>query len=177
MKLSEMRANVQREMDNLDRQAENDKREIRAILADAEGRGYNALSAEADARAEALLKSARIAEAARARKADTLAQIDVLEAEERAVERQQNIVIDTPAARRGKPAYDEVMRVSAEARQYSRDNDPEGKGTGFLTDVVAAYRGNPQANERLARHAREYEVDNNGRKTRAAGRRRYGRPA
>ena len=67
------------------------------------------------------------------------------------------------------PAYDEVMRVTSEARTYSRADDPDAKGTAFLTDVVAAYRGSPQANERLARHAREYEVDNKGRQTRAAG--------
>ena len=99
-----MRANVLREMANLDRQVEGDKREIRAILADAEGRGYAELSAEADARAEALLRSARIAEAAKLRKQDTLSQIDTLEQEERAVEERQNAVIDTPAGIRNRQA-------------------------------------------------------------------------
>ena len=77
-----------------------------------------------------------------------------------------------PAQRKapdGKPAYDEVMRVGSEPRTYSRNTDPEGNGTAFLTDVIGAFRGNSQSTERLARHAREYEVDNKGRKTRAAG--------
>ena len=77
-----------------------------------------------------------------------------------------------PAQRKapdGKPAYDEVMRVGSEPRTYSRNTDPEGNGTAFLTDVIGAFRGNSQSTERLARHAREYEVDNKGRQTRAAG--------
>jgi HK97 family phage major capsid protein len=62
-----------------------------------------------------------------------------------------------------------TVHIGNEPRTYSRENDPEGKGTAFLTDVIGAFRGNPASNERLARHAREYEVDNKGRKTRAAG--------
>jgi len=74
-----------------------------------------------------------------------------------------------PTSARSAQKYDEVMRITSEPRTYSRADDPDGKGTAFITDVIGAFRGNPQANERLSRHAREYEVDNKGRQSRAAG--------
>ena len=90
-----------------------------------------------------------------------------VQAEENEIDRAMNE--SRPTSARSKPAYDEVARIGSEARVYSRADDPEGKGTSFLTDVIGAYRGNPQSNERLSRHAREYEVDNKGRQSRAAG--------
>jgi hypothetical protein len=69
----------------------------------------------------------------------------------------------------GKPAYDQVMRVGQEPHTYSRDIDPESKGEQFLSDVIGAYRGIGDAQERIARHQREWEVDNPKRQARAAG--------
>ena len=60
------------------------------------------------------------------------------------------------------------VHVGNEPHTYSRANDPKGDGKPFLNDVVAAYRGNPQANERLSRHMREVEVDR-GYEERTAG--------
>ena len=89
-----------------------------------------------------------------------------VKAEEDALETRLNETHPT-SARSAK--YDEVMRISSEPRTYGRNDDPDGKGTAFLSDVIGAFRGNPQSNERLSRHVREYEVDNKGRQTRAAG--------
>ena len=66
--ITEITAGLQRDIDQLNRQEEADRREIRAILADAEARGYSALDRNSDMRAEALLKSAEKARAARARR-------------------------------------------------------------------------------------------------------------
>lgn len=89
-----------------------------------------------------------------------------VKAEEDALETRLNETHPT-SARSAK--YDEVMRISSEPRTYGRNDDPDGKGTAFLSDVIGAFRGNPQSNERLSRHMREYEVDNKGRQTRAVG--------
>lgn len=65
------------------------------------------------------------------------------------------------------PAYDQVARVGTEARTYRPDQDRRGKG--FLLDVGRAATGNYQAQERLARHQREEEVERPQYMTRAAG--------
>ena len=40
-------------------------------------------------------------------------------------------------SRSGKPAYDQVARSPPSRVPIPRDTDPEGKGTAFLTDVIA----------------------------------------
>ena len=62
----QLRAILQREIDQLTRQSEADKAEVRAILDNASDHGHESLTLAEDARAEALIRSARIAEAARA---------------------------------------------------------------------------------------------------------------
>ena len=70
---------------------------------------------------------------------------NVLAAEQRA---------GTPA-----PAYDQTVRVVAEARTYHRGQDPRGRGRDFLTDVAAEFRGSSAARQRLERHMAEERVE------------------
>jgi hypothetical protein len=150
--ISQLRAGVEHEI-NAGRAA------VEAILTAAEREGRKNLTATEEARAESLFAKIE-------RNKSKLDALKGIEAEEAEVERRFNNVT---YVKRNKPHYDEVMRIGSEPRTYSRDNDPEGKGVSFLTDVVGAFRGSPQSMERLARHNREYEVDNKGRATRAAG--------
>jgi hypothetical protein len=61
------------------------------------------------------------------------------------------------------------MHIGNEPRTYSRATDPQCEGRAFMADVAAAFRGSPQANERLSRHMREVEIDNPRYQERAAG--------
>lgn len=71
----------------------------------------------------------------------------------------------SPAAPR--PAYDRVARVGAEERTYRPDQDP--RGAQFERDVVAAaFLGDYEARDRLARHMQE-ERKLRGDQLRAAG--------
>ena len=132
--IKELRAKIEREMAELDRRISSDKREVRIILDTAERNGQTNLSQADDARAEALIASATKAEAARARKADTLAQLRSLEAEQDTQEDRLNHITLTDAGwrmRSNAPAYDEVaasprrrvripvIRTSAGTERYS----------------------------------------------------------
>lgn len=57
-----------------------------------------------------------------------------------------------PAATRA-PAYDQVHRVGQEERTYRPDQDR--RGAGFQRDVAAAFLGDYEARDRLARHMSE----------------------
>ncbi|MDF2705539.1 MAG: hypothetical protein K0R62_1191 [Nonomuraea muscovyensis] len=70
-----------------------------------------------------------------------------------------------PAAGRA-PAYDQVHRVGAEERTYRPDQDR--RGARFEQDVAAAFLGDYEARDRLARHMRE-EQGERGDQLRAAG--------
>ena len=96
-----------------------------------------------------------------------LAEAEQVQAEEADFDHRAAEVHPTGAAPLTRATAD--VRVTREPRTYSKDNDPQVKGGQFLGDVAAAYRGNPQANERLARHMREYEVDNPRYAERTAG--------
>ncbi|SEG44832.1 phage major capsid protein, HK97 family [Thermomonospora echinospora] len=56
-----------------------------------------------------------------------------------------------------RPAYDQVARVGAEERTYRPDTDP--RGARFQRDVIAAVRGDYEAQGRLARHMQEERVE------------------
>jgi hypothetical protein len=64
------------------------------------------------------------------------------------------------------PAYDRVARVGAEERTYRPDQDR--RGAGFERDVAAAFLGDYEARDRLARHMQEERVER-GDQIRAAG--------
>jgi hypothetical protein len=139
-----------------------DRAEIKRMCESAELAGRSNLSAVEDQRAETLM-------AAIERNQASLARAKVIKAEEDEQESRLTETHKVTPASRSIAAYDDVIRIGSEPRTYSRDKDPEGTGVHFLNDVVAAFRGNPSANERLARHQRETEVDNPKRKERAAG--------
>lgn len=71
-----------------------------------------------------------------------------------------------PAANRA-PAYDQVARVGQEERTYRPDHDRRGRR--FERDVAAAFLGDYQARDRLARHMEEERVERPEVAERAAG--------
>jgi hypothetical protein len=145
-----------------ERDIERDDAEVKSILDGAKAQKRANLTVAESQRADILFD--RIA----ANKAALKRAKEIAEQEARD-EADMQTVIPTAASKRSVQAYEEVVRIGDEPHTYSRGQDPEGKGTAFLTDVALGFRGNPQANERLARHMREYEVDNPNRQTRAAG--------
>lgn len=70
-----------------------------------------------------------------------------------------------PAANRA-PAYDQVHRVGQDERTYRPDEDR--RGAQFQYDVRAAFLGDYEARERLARHMQEERVER-GQQIRAVG--------
>ena len=134
------------------------KRAGRTGLTDAE-------RADADAaleRAEPL--KARIAEL-RGKRAEYIKIRD----EDAEVDRRMNTIDPNPpagsVARR--PSYDQVARVGAEQRTYHPGMDR--RGGRFLADVALAAVGDYGAADRLARHAREEQVERGHLTTRAVG--------
>lgn len=65
------------------------------------------------------------------------------------------------------PAYNEVTRTGQEPRQYAAHNDP--KGAKFERDVTAAFIGDYEARDRLARHMAEERVERGEQLERAVG--------
>ncbi|MFE1424367.1 hypothetical protein ACFW6C_02160 [Streptomyces fungicidicus] len=72
----------------------------------------------------------------------------------------------TPAAHRA-PAYDRVHRVGAEERTYRPDQDR--RGAMFERDVAAAFLGDYEARDRLARHMAEERAERGEQLQRAVG--------
>jgi hypothetical protein len=142
---------------------ERDKREIQSILDRAKREGRLNLDRTESERTDVLFDRVKASK-------ESLKRAEAIEAEDAEYDAHKHERFPNPAlsgTRRSDGSS--VMKIGSEPRTYSRDKDPEGKGTSFLNDVIASYRGNPTANERLARHQRETEVDNPGRKERAAG--------
>ncbi len=156
---SDLRASVERELADIDQRIESDRREVRAILDNAEANGRNNLTQSEDVRAESLLRSIEAGNAARARKASALASARAIEAEETASEQRLSTTHITAAR---KPAYDRVMRIGSEPRTYRSQAERTGSDDepGFIGDL---YRnqilGDPSASERIARHGQEMTVD------------------
>jgi HK97 family phage major capsid protein len=165
--IQEIRADIEREMADLDRQIESDRNEIRALLASAEYRGQTNLSQADDMRAEALMRSAERASAARRRKADALSQARALESEQDEQELRLNTVHSTGARRPGANRT-ASLTVTHNERTYHLGNDPTGKN--FVADVCRAQvTGDPKAWSRLARHMDEEERERGQYVERAAG--------
>ncbi|OSZ58673.1 hypothetical protein OQI_20415 [Streptomyces pharetrae CZA14] len=72
----------------------------------------------------------------------------------------------TPAATRA-PAYDQVHRVGQDERTYRPDQDR--RGAQFQRDVAAAFLGDYEARDRLARHMQEERVERGDQMQRAVG--------
>ena len=159
MNITQLRAQVERELADLDQRIESDRREIRAMLDNASATGRTNLTAAEDARAEALMRSAEKASAARRRKAESLTQVRNLEAEEIQQESRLNTVHTTnlPASNRsnGRTA---TFSVTQNERTYRPDTDPNGRQ--FLLDIArGAIFGDRGANARLDRHMDEERVE------------------
>ena len=93
--------------------------------------------------------------------------LDELLAEEaREAEIAQLQARNTPAASRA-PAYDQRHRVGQEERTYRPDQDR--RGSMFERDVAAAFLGDYEARDRLARHMAEERVERGDQLQRAAG--------
>ena len=65
------------------------------------------------------------------------------------------------------PAYDQVARVGAEERTYRPDQDRRGQH--FEQDVAAAFLGDYEAQQRLARHMAEERVERGDQLQRSGG--------
>src|SRR5690242_2926664 len=127
-------ANRQREQDALMALRSDDNLTVEAVTAQTEAR--DAADAEVTRRQEALAELER--EQAR-------------EAELAALSARSH-----PTGNRA-PAYDQVARVGAEERTYRPDQDRRGQH--FERDVAAAFLGNWEAQQRLARHMAEERVE------------------
>lgn len=93
--------------------------------------------------------------------------LEELEAEQRREEELATLQARTvPAATRA-PAYDQVARVGQEERTYRPDQDRRGQH--FERDVAAAFLGDYEARDRLARHMGEERVERGDQLQRAAG--------
>jgi HK97 family phage major capsid protein len=98
---------------------------------------------------------------------DKLARAEAIKADDDETDKLLSQRADTRPVTARKPAYDEVMRVTCEERQYNKGNDPNG--TEFLRDVVlGTILGDPAANGRLARHEAEERIERS-KEVRAAG--------
>lgn len=130
---------------------------IRQIIDRAQAQGRTQLTA-AEAADVTQLRAQRAA--ARTEMAGTFG-IEDLAAEEAAYAARSRQVLPGAGFRdaaRQLPAYDDVMRIGAEARTYRPDTDPKGRG--FLLDVARNYlSADPGASARLQQHAREERVE------------------
>jgi hypothetical protein len=156
-------ATIEKIIEDLEADIERSRAEVERILDLATAQHRSNLTEAEDSRAEFLMDKAEKAKASLKRAQAVKDEQD--EQEKRLLETHK-----VPSAR-SVAKYDEVIRVgdTTEPHVYSRDKDPEGKGQAFLMDVAAAYRGSPEANERLARHMKEHRVDNPRFEQRAAG--------
>jgi hypothetical protein len=163
--IQEIRRGIEADISDLDRQIESDKREIRAMLNDAEARGLNTLPADADMRAEQLMRNAERAEAARRRKADALSRAIQVENEENESEKRLNTVHNRVTPRANRTA---TLSVTRNDRTYNQSSDPNGRN--FLLDVArSAVFNDRSANARLDRHMDEERVERPQYSERAAG--------
>jgi hypothetical protein len=74
---------------------------------------------------------------------------------------------NTPGAPPALPPYDQRHRVGQEERTYRPDQDR--RGSNFERDVAAAFLGDYEARDRLARHMQEERVERGDQLQRAAG--------
>lgn len=167
MNIKQLRERTEREIRELDARINADRAEIRSILDDAEAKGQTNLTMAQDARTESLFRSAEIAESARRRKNDALAQVRELETEEAQQETRLETVRATNAPRGGNRRTATVS-VTRNERVYNQSSDPDGSL--FLLDVARGTVLNDRsANARLDRHTEEERVERGEYVERAAG--------
>jgi hypothetical protein len=167
--LAELISYQEVELENAEKTRQRGLQEIQTILGKARNEGRSTLSDEENADLEAA--EARVERAKRDKdginaklKRARHAKSEEDEADAIANERRGDP--DTMPSR--KAAYDQVVRIGEEPKTYNPGNCR--KGGLFLRDVVQHWVNRDlNAEARLTRHAREVEVDNAGKQTRAAG--------
>lgn len=146
--------------------------QIKEILDTASNSGRTNLTSSEESEAERLAAIAKTQQDAQVKIKEKLANAKAVEAEELASEgrlSKLNNLTDQKERKAAMTTYDETVRIGNEPHTYSQANDPSGKGEQFLTDVINAARGVPDAQDRIARHQREMTVDNPALQKRAAG--------
>lgn len=173
--ISQLCANLEREISENDAAAGRHRREIEGFLSDAETQGQSRLSASADARADNLFADIERLQVANRRLEAQLARAREVEGEERQNESRLNTVTRTSAyndsaASPGRRTAS--FSIGRNERTYRPDTDPHG--VQFLRDVVSmTFRADPMASDRLLRHSQEEMIErpevNSARESRAAG--------
>ena len=168
MKLDELISSIEETIETAQTREDTAKREIDAILDGARRDQRANLSQHETARTDALFADIDQAKAGRRRSEARLSRAREVEADEARIDAMSRDSRPTAADARLREAGNGTasFSVTSEPHTYARETD--AKGAHFLADVVNAYRGEPTAIERLARHQREYQVDN-PRMERAAG--------
>ncbi|MEV2238687.1 hypothetical protein [Micromonospora sp. NPDC049891] len=132
--------------------------DARLILARAERDGRTHLTVEEEAKLEARAAARAKADADIKDIDATLAHVYEARDEERKIEADQRTTYRTAAQPQRRLAYDGVARIGAEERTYNPGNDRTGSQ--FVRDVARQFLFNdPGAQQRLARHAREEQVE------------------
>ncbi|MFE9766835.1 hypothetical protein ACFYPC_20335 [Streptomyces sp. NPDC005808] len=141
------------------------QRQLQGILDTAQREGRTHLSTEED-RSVVDLTEARDAAVVEARDASRdLERMRSVQFEELEHLKQRSQIVPTQARM---PSYDRVARIGREERTYRADEDPTGKR--FLTDISRQHLfGDPGAQERLARHMQEEQVERAEYLSRAVG--------
>ncbi|MGI5293265.1 phage major capsid protein [Nonomuraea polychroma] len=119
--------------------------------------GLMALRADPNLTEEAVTSAVAARDAADAevtRRQEALAALEAEQAREEEIARLSRQVEPTGART---PGQDRHVRVGAEERTYRPDQDP--RGARFQRDVIAAFRGDYEAQARLARHMQEERVE------------------
>lgn len=125
-----------------------------------------ALRADPNLTEEAVTERVRTRDEADAEVTRRQTQLDELLAEQQREQEIAELSARTQPTTSRAPAYDQVARVGVEERTYRPDRDR--RGAAFERDVAAAFLGDYEARDRLARHMQEERTER-GEQLRAAG--------
>jgi len=165
MNIDELVSSIEREIDDANSRERQARNEVDGIINAAKGQGRRNLTADEDARADALFRDIEAARAARGRSESRLERARDAQRDERQIEARSRQVRDTGVRA---PKYDEVARIGNEAREFNPGNDPSGSE--FLSTVARAQvMGDAAAWARLQRHQQEERVERPQYSERAAG--------
>jgi HK97 family phage major capsid protein len=144
----------------------NARAELKAIIQQAKAEHRSELTEAEDLRSDSLLEAVESAVADQRRLESKLARADAVRTDEDRLTSLAGQVHDTPAGKRasGRTAS---LSIGRNERTYRADTDP--KGTGFVSDVLRAHLGDPDAWSRLSRHSEEERIERGVWQERAAG--------
>ena len=143
-------ASIEAIISDLETKIARNRQYVENALADAKRTGHSYLSGEVDRECTRRLDSIDTDKAALSRALKVKSEDDAADAAMRESH--------PTSAKRVNPAYDQVARITSEARTYHKGNDPDG--TSFLRDVARGQvMSDPEAQSRLARHMQEERVE------------------